>query len=605
MNLGKRLLRLLSLQGGTTGSTEPSVSKSTAAWEQSCALAGAKLAQLGSGTEEDFLALGNDLQTFYTRAQAMGTLSQAVVELMTGQDVQTAGADLNTTLSELDTYLSESSSQFNRMSAVFDEHLKALKKITSGLESFQMLSLNLSILGFLTRVENAHIENLQTGFGALTDDVKKLSASIKEKTVSIRTTCEDISSGVAKALDKVAFSDRTHTVSARSAHAQAAQSESLLAKRYGHAVKAAHIIDQRIGRSAADISDIVMSLQFHDITRQQIQHVQAVLDNLQTMLRDDAHHLDRQAAVMGDTLELQRAQIAQSRDEFGSAVATVIESLESLAEDEKEILSQIGQVAWASDAEGVSTLQGIKDGIEAMINHIMVAAQDQAELNTTAQEVGSMVAQMSAFVQDIHSIGLNLEFLALNARIKAAHLGVEGVALDTISGSIYELSHDTRGNTVELTDILERLAELSVSFTQDLMAGQERQTQIMQDLMEKLTHLTDILSDIADRVQAKTNEITDMGQALIKDIIATAENISVHERVTATLGEAEDIMLQTVQDARRICPHGWQGAAMEFLQQIDQLYTMHSERRVHARHVDKDGATASAENEETSNIEFF
>lgn len=605
MNLPQRLMRLFVRQGGLAAPGGNSPANEARAWEQACALAGARLAQVGSGTEDDFLTLGNDLQSFYTRAQSMGRLSQAVVETMTGQNVQTAGADLHATLAELDAYLSESSSQFTRMSAVFAEHTKALKKITAGLESFQMLSLNLSILGFLTRVENAHVESIQSGFGALTDDVKKLSASIKEKAYAIRGTCEDIAAGVSKALDKVAYSDRTHTASARAAHARAALSERLLVKRYQRAVKAAQVIDQRIGRSAADISDIVMSLQFHDITRQQIQHVQSVLENLRTRLQEHGAPPARQAAVLGDTLELQSAQIAQSRDEFATAVSTVIESLAALADNESAILSQIGQVAWASDTEGVATMQAVKDGIEAMIDHIMVAAEDQAELNTTATEVGSMVARMSAFVQDINAIGLNLEFLALNARIKAAHLGVEGAALDTISGSIYELSHDTRGNTAELTGILEHLAELSESFTRDLLSGQERQAGIMRDLTERLTRLTDTLDAIAERVQAKTDEISDLGQALVHDIRATAASISVHERVSAALDKAGDLMRQTIKDAERACPQGWSGAAAEFLREIDQLYTMHSERRVHARHVEKEAAGDASEKEESSSIEFF
>ncbi len=605
MNIPDRLLRLISRRRCDAAATAPGLCPEVDAWERACKRAGDKLAQLGEGTEDDFLALGRDLQSFYSRAQAMGALSRAVVEIMTGQEVQTAGADLHATLAELDAYLSESSSQFARMSSVFAEHATALKKITAGLESFQMLSLNLSILGFLTRVENAHIdENMQSGFGALTDDVKKLSASIKDKASSIRGTCEDIAAGVAKALEKVAYSDRTHTASAREAHARAAQSERLLVKRYQRAVEAAQTIDQRIGRSTADISDIVMSLQFHDITRQQIQHVQSVLESIETKLREGTP-LDRLASLMGDTLELQAAQIAQSRDEFDAAVTTVIEGLTALADDESAIISQIGQVAWASDAEGLATMQAIKDGIEAMIDHIMVAAEDQSELNATAQEVGSMVGRMSAFVQDINAIGLNLEFLALNARIKAAHLGIEGTALDTISGSIYELSHDTRGNTAELTGILERLAELSASFTRDLLLSQKRQAGIMQDLMERLSRLIDTLSAIAERVQAKTEEIGGLGQALVHDIRATAQAISVHERVSAALDEAGDLMRQTMQDARRVCPHGWAGAAAEFLREIDQLYTMHSERRVHARHVDKGAAGDEAEKEEGSNIEFF
>lgn len=248
-------------------------------------------------------------------------------------------------------------------------------------------------------------------------------------------------------------------------------------------------------------------------------------------------------------------------------------------------------------------MQAIKDGIEAMIDHIMVAAEDQSELNATAQEVGSM-RRMSAFVQDINAIGLNLEFLALNARIKAAHLGIEGTALDTISGSIYELSHDTRGNTAELTGILERLAELSASFTRDLLLSQKRQAGIMQDLMERLSRLIDTLSAIAERVQAKTEEIGGLGQALVHDIRATAQAISVHERVSAALDEAGDLMRQTMQDARRVCPHGWWARRLSS-REIDQLL-YHAQRTPRACPACRRGAAGDeAEKEEGSNIEFF
>lgn len=574
-------------------------------WSQACLAIDAKLAHLGTHTEDDFLALGNDLQAYYTRAQTMASLSQVVVQLMTGEDAQTAKDDLHATLQELHTYLEDSSTQFSRMGAMFQQYLHELSTITAGLESFQMLSLNLSILGFLTRVENAHLVNTNSGFSALTDDVRKLSESIKDKASSIRTTCENISASVARALDKVTNSDRTHNATARTIHAQAVASERLLAEKYGRAVEAAQAIDQNIAQIASDISAIVMSLQFHDITRQQIQHVQTVLEHLHTRLQGPTTTSDRQAAVLGDTLELQEAQIAQSRQEFVTAVNTVRENMQAIADNVTEIISEIDQVAWATDKEGVSTMNSIKHGFEAIIDHIMVTAELQADLNTAAHNVSGMVAQMSTFVQDIHTLGLNLEFLALNARIKAAHLGKEGVALDTISGSIYELSHSTRADTSALADILKRLSDHSQGFTQDLKARDDRQAQIMQSLMDKLAHLTGILSDISDRVQIKTTEISELGAAMIHGIHATLAAINVHERVAFVLDDAEELMRQTEQDARRMCPQGWQGAAIDFLQEIDQLYTMHSERRVHALHLDKEAKPATEAEKDTTNVEFF
>jgi len=574
-------------------------------WTESCTAINEKLASLGTHTEDDFLSLGKDLQNYYTRAQTMAALSHEIVQLMTGEDVQTAGSDLHSSLQELHDYLEDSSAQFSKMGATFQQYIRELASITSGLESFQMLALNLNILGFLTRVENAHLVNTNSGFSALTDDVRKLSESIREKASAIRASCETILAGVSEALEKATSCDRTHNATARTIQAKSVDSEQLLIEKYGHAVNAARRIDQNIAQIATDISAIVMSLQFHDITRQQIQHVQAVLEHLQTKLQEPGTAPERQAALLGDTLELQDAQIAQSHREFMTAVNTVMENLQSLAKNVAGIMSEMDQVAWATDKDGISTMNTIKQGFETIIDHIAVMAELQRDLNTAAQEVSTMVTRMSSFVEDINILGLNLEFLALNARIKAAHLGEEGVALDTISGSIYELSHSTRANTCALSDILKHLSELSSDFTQELKARDDRQAKDIQTLMNELVRLTDTLTAISERVQLKTTELSQLGQGLIQDIHATLGGIDVHDRVAAVLDEASALIQQTVAEARRFCPQGWADTARQFLGGIDLLYTMHSERLVHARHIDKESATVEAEKEESSNIEFF
>jgi len=574
-------------------------------WSQTLTDINATLASLGAHTEDDFLSLGNNLQSYYTRAQTMAALSHEIVELMTGEEIQTAGTDLHSSLQELHDYLEDSSAQFSKMGTTFQHYMREISSITSGLESFQMLALNLNILGFLTRVENAHLANTNSGFSALTDDVRKLSDSIKEKASSIRASCETISAGVSAALDRAIDCDRTHNAAARTIQAKSADSERLLTERYGLSVAAARQIDRNIAQIAGDISTIVMSLQFHDITRQQIQHVQTVLEHLHAKLREPGTPSERQAALVGDSLELQVAQIAQSHREFVTAVNTVMENLRALAGNVDGIMSEIGQVAWVTDQDGISTMKAIQQGFETIIDHIMVMAELQRDLNTAAQDVSAMVTHMSSFVQDINTLGLNLEFLALNARIKAAHLGEEGVALDTISGSIYELSHSTRDNTAALSDILKRLSDLSSDFTRELKAREDRQAKDIQTVMNELVELTGIMTAISERVEVKTSELSRLGRALIQDINATVGGIDVHDRVAVVLDEATSLMQQTVEEARRFCPQGWADTARQFLGGIDLIYTMHSERRIHAMHVDKQTAPDEAEKEEGSNIEFF
>lgn len=94
-----------------------------------------------------------------------------------------------------------------------------------------------------------------------------------------------------------------------------------------------------------------MSLQFHDITRQQIQHVQSVLESIETKLREGTP-LDRLASLMVTPWSSRRRRSPSPGDEFDAAVTTVIEGLTALADDESAIISQIGQVAWAWTPRG-------------------------------------------------------------------------------------------------------------------------------------------------------------------------------------------------------------------------------------------------------------
>lgn len=561
-----------------------------------------------ANSEGEFLSIGEKLQEFYSKAQQMCDQSGSVGEIMTGEGLNRATEGLTSILDELKQHLEDSESHFTKITGAFEEHLTALGKITSHLEDLDLLVLNLSMLGFLTRVENAHIISSNSGFGSLTEDVRRLAENIKQKSHHIRTVSSNVKTFIGHALIKIADFEKTQSESARTAHKHAVANHEALARKNEGATESAGLIEQKSKEIASSIGNIIMSMQFHDITRQQIEHVKEVFDHLSARIKGSAEDEEENAALVRDILKLQRAQLKQSEDDLVSAVRQIIENLLSISTSVGEILSETHDVAWASETEGTSFMENLDQGISSVIECIKVTADEQAKLTVTVSSASEMVSEMSVFVQDIETLGLNLQLIALNARIKAAHLGQEGAALDTISGNIYELSRNAREDTVTLTMILAGLVQLSMSFKEDLIAIQDKQSKTVSLMVEKLKELIASLHGINDKVLSMLTEMSNLGESLRNEIRNTADSIVVHRDVGNMLEDIISLMDRTSAGARAICPSEESTAAISFLKDkdIDKLYTMKSERDIHLQHVDNLGSGSQSQPEDLGeNVEFF
>ena len=580
-------------------------------WTGSLAQVGEGLDRLIAESEEGFLSIGEKLQEYYSRAQEMCGKSGEVVEIMTGDGLSQATVGLTTILDELESHLKDTASHFERISDVFRQHMEALEKVSSYIEDFRMLMLNMSMLGFLTRVESAYLSGGSSGFASLTADVRKLSDLIKEKSLQISDASKNVQTFVSLALTEIADFEETQSESARTTHQQAVANHRSLSRKYESASESARLIEQRTKEIASSIGNIVMSMQFHDITRQQIAHVKEVLEHLCARIRENDPEGIQQAAMVRDILKLQRAQLRQAQDDLVGAVLKIIENLHAISTSVGEILHETQEVAWASETQGLSFMDDIDRGITEVIACIKLTADEEAELTETVSQASSMVSEMSVFVRDIETLGLTLQLIALNARIKAAHLGTEGAALDTISGSIYELSRHAREDTNSLTGVLASLVDLSGSFKEDLKAMREKQTRTVELMVDKLKGLIASLHGINRTVLSMLSGITSLGESLLKDIEATACGVTVHTEVENRLSEVTGIIEETREGARLICPYGEDMAALAFLEDIDKLYTMKSERLIHEQQFDSsqtdDGrhGTPNARDDLGDNVELF
>lgn len=571
------------------------------------------LDSLAHSTEHEFLNIGAKLQEFYMQSQEMTEMSSKVVGLVTGEEISSSAKGLTEILQALEDHLGSSEEHFSRISTILQQYMTTLTKASSQLDDLKMLILNLSMLGFFTRVENAHVFSNDTGFASLTDDVKKLSERIKEKSSQIKSKSEELLSMIHQVLKNAEDSRKNQRDQARSMLDHTVSNNTILAKKNDDAMLSAKLIATKSQGITESIGDIVSSLQFHDITRQQIEHVKEVLDYLTNTMAAGEHEVTELAAMMDEVCSLQIEQLNQSEADITSAVVKVIENLRNLTGSVAGIIEETQRVSWASDIEGLSFMEEIDSGITGVIKCLDENIREQMKLMETMTSLSDMVSEMSVFIKEIEYMGQNLQLIALNARIKAAHIGQDGASLDTISGGIYDLSKNSRGHTKNLSEMLGTIVDLAKGFDADIAEIRHSQEEQVQEMMDNLQGIINSLHQVNDKVLTIITDMNTIGESLIADIQKSLGEFSVKERMEADIDRACETMDILLSEASKALPDDYLWDKDVYLKDLDTIYTMKSERDIHMRHKKNNEEADNACNEDTGdhseglgdNVELF
>lgn len=569
------------------------------------------LKNLASSSEKGFLDIGTKLQDIYSRTTTMAELGASVVQVMTGEGIKNAIGGLATILEELKGHLENSENGFGKISHGLADYQKTLKEVTSYLEKFRMLVLNLDMLGFFTRVENAHILSGDTGFADLTNDVKALSRRIFDKSTQIQSKSVGLSILINQALAEFFKFKESHRTHAMTMLNHSVTNHKLLVNKHRSATETAHQISSKSHQIKGKVGDIVSSLQFHDITSQQIGHVSEVIESLQDSVNSSTLSDAEKTGIISEVCALQISQLGNSKKAVHTAVESVIGSLNKIAGGIQDLLEETRKVSWASDIEGLSFMEELDFGISTVIKCLDENITEQTGLTNTMSSVSSMVSEMSGFVGEIENLGLNLQLIALNARIKAAHMGKEGAALDTISGSIYELSKDSRTDTSVLSHMLASVVDIAKQFDfnlENMHSGQEKNVEA---LVENLKDLLFSLHEMNDSVFKSLIEMNTMGESLIEDIGKITSGVTVHHEIQNVIGDVMGEFEELRCESNGMHPYDRRTKSSSFMDELQKYYTMESEHKIHAdymnpRDVPDSPATSKGNaSEYGDNVELF
>ena len=243
-----------------------------------------KLEMLNADTEGDFLAIGDNLQDFSRRAREISETSAAAAGLMTGVEINNAIDKLSRMFARIGDLGGECECRTDALKQI----MAILNGVEQSMSGFMKIVKTLLMLGVFTRVESAHAGIIGEDFSALANQVNELAKDIEAKSNKILSQSQSLASLVRHSLTNASTikelqQDQIHRMIQNTTTSLNALKE----KNSRSSALASHIAD-KYKQIYHNIDQIVTLLQFHDITRQQIDHVKEAIVSLTTGIQDNS-----------------------------------------------------------------------------------------------------------------------------------------------------------------------------------------------------------------------------------------------------------------------------------------------------------------------------
>lgn len=556
-----------------------------AGWRNIVVPAVEMLQRMAGTTEDEFLLIGSRLQSFYQRSAEISGIANQLVEIVSGGNVDWLTSRMQQMMTDMAEYLATARTRSSVSCTTLEKVQVLLNNLSEPLEGFQKMNKTLRMLSISTKIESSRLGELGSGFVNLAMDVEKLSHQVNEKSAAILAHRQLLVTMIAASLTNVRSSEVDQDFKVNTILRDTEASLQELVSVNGRCTQfgiAAAAISTEVTNS---ISDVVTSMQMHDMTRQQIEHVVEALGRLTVDSVDssasggDDGSVRKAIIEFGDVCELQETQLRFASGELYAAVSTILDNLREIARKQSAVARETESIIGSTGSTGSSFVEVMSQGMAAVTDVLKSCAQADHHMSETMRKVAQTIDEIAVFVTDIEAIGSEIELIALNSQIKAALTGVDGAALGVLAEAIKRLSDEAVRQTDSVAETLTGIHAVTEHLLADAESEEDQLGSKIAVMQDELTVILQTMGKMNTEMHAALSDLNDRVFNLTEDIDQVTSGVDVHERTKAQADGVRADLERIVAECRQIEP-----ASNEFkenLRHMEAHYTMESERHIH------------------------
>jgi len=542
-----------------------------------------QLADVEAVTEQSFLDLGNRIQNFHGRARDISRSAGAVLELLNGEGGEHALQRLQLLVERCNLWLDKTDEKSSEISTLLKNVLNQVNDLEISVMGLRKVIKTLHSLRVSTRIEAA--KGYASGASVLTKSLDELGCMIQEKVLEIFALTEVL---VPVLNRSISTEEAAQSGSIRLASGAVDKARRILVAFLETFLETGHWTDRLKGSSdgvTRSFSEIVSALQFQDITRQRLEHVQKALNNLGQHLdkfsqRQDFSNDAEAERLFGCICQLQYDQLNLASREFVDAAANLAKNLNdmstnvvAMASDTRSLLRVSDEVSENRYAIVLSALQSIAVHLEKTGNTHLSTANNLTEVNDGIQKV-------SVLVEEIEFIGEEMQLLAINAAVSAAHAHQQGAGLDVIAQNIQDVAEEACQYALCLAQqcatITEHARHLQ-AVEQDNPSGAGGVRSLLEEAQERMANLETSHTQLVALAEKVDHDACDLSHEVA--LIVSTLNIGrlFQEKLSPVLSRFNELSAAVEENLSET-----DNTNLEILfNELELCYTMASERQIH------------------------
>jgi hypothetical protein len=552
------------------------------------------LSDLNATTEAGFITVGSNLQSIFLRTKEVSKNLSIVVEGFSEQGASSMVEGLkeitDTSMRYLKSFDETSKAVVERLSLISS----LMKEMPDIVQTFDRLVSRLRIMGIATRIETARLGLFNMGFEHLADEVtslgEKISGQAKDVKANIRTIIEIVSNNETKLRTLRAG----HTAVYQTVSVNMNSDLQLLNEKHEALAGVIGDITNQSNDAIHMLHAIVSSVQFHDITRQEIEHVVEALRNLEQQLQDGEEDVIPDTII---TCELQPLHLQRVREQFDNAILSIVSSFGHLASTVNMIEAESKEVVGFAGDSGTTLFDSIEESLLAVNVALVEGERLIREFLNAIDEINGVVERVKACMEAMSEAGIEIELLSFNSRIRGAKVNEAGAALGVIAESIQHLSVEARAQIEIVIQHIIRLireTEGMRSLTEgcDICNATEHTIETMNEKLHAMIGVFHTSNVAGVNVLRQTETVC---TGLSNELASLANTIRKHRTMIDVIQRSEAALVEIAKDARDRIPDIILSELEHRLDEMKTRYTMSAEREAHAAYFGKqeEGVPAS------------
>ena len=541
-----------------------------------------------SVSEKDFLEIGEKLQKYSANSRELSQLASRAASYITEDILKNGINELTWLLKQFSELLSESVYKIQEEKSELLAILSNILNVSDKFIGFRKIVKQLIMLGISTKIESSKLGCEDTGFYQLAESVDKLSGYIDNKVKVISGKSAFLIKEINQTTKNLDRLEQEQKEQLNTILQNTSLSLKTFEEQYSHCSQKANNISESSSRVSKNISDIVMSIQFHDITRQQMEHAKEALSELVTINKQNQTDTSNDNADCGvliyDVCELQSCQLDHSATEFTSAAKKIVKNLNGVENNISAILEGTSVLLYEKNSDSRLSFESVKTELTTISKGLKNSIQITNNFTTSINSVLKVTEDLSNSISEIEDIGSEIELIALNARIKAAHIGSGGESLGILSEAIQNLSYSTRNQTESIAILLNETSKISKKLKGNLNTiNNSSDDNTLEMNNEKIHGLMNSMMELEKEADKLMNKLSEDINNLQKDIRNTIEGISIHtyveESMSVIVGSLNKItiLLRPFIDL--------ENKRERNIKDLENRYTMNQEHRIHQQFI--------------------